>query len=232
MADEDVSPGANRDPNADRIAELERQNAELQRRYAASSEEGKRLAQLNQQLQQSRQIVPQRAATARDTLAEWGVPPDALEEVVNEKIGAAIQRAFQPITEGFKARNEMLAKYPDFGKFEADVASFVHNDPETSERYQKLFQVDPVAANEYAYLKFGAQEQKKPRARGANTREESAHAAIPTERAGEARRTPQENQELADAMEDVRKSGRSRDAVDRYAKLRLKQAISDQFLNQ
>ncbi len=198
--------------------------ADENRRY------GERLDALERQAVNQSRTVPQRG-TARDRLAELAIPVDAIDEMMSERIGTAIQQAFEPIAKGFKARNEMLAEHPEFAKFEADVAAFVHNDPEVGERYNRIYSVDPLAANKYAYLEFGAREQKKPRNSRNSTREEAAHAAIPTERSGESRHRPDDS-ELTEAMQQVRDSGRSRDAVERYAKLRLKKTISDEFLNQ
>jgi len=238
MADEDISPA--NEPNADRVAELERQNAELQRRYAASSEEGKRLAQLNQQLQQqafepTRQAIPQRGSPY-DRLNETGVDAAAIDEIVERRLNEGIQKAFAPIAKGFQARQEMLAEHPDFGKWESDVAAWVHSDEKRRSRYESMFAADPMGANEWAYMGFGNAQQKNGKGSADTSRrasrEESAHAAIPTERSGESRRRPDDGNELADIRKQMRERGKTPDLIDRYAKTRLGQAIPDSHLNQ
>jgi hypothetical protein len=238
MADQDISP-ASTEPNADRISELERRNAELERRYAASSEEGKRLAQLNQQLQQSafepRQAVPQRGSPY-DRLNEAGVDAGAVDEIVERRVSERIQQAFAPIAKGFQARQEMMAEHPDFAEHESQVAAFVQQDDRRKARYESMFQADPTGANEWAYLAYGAANQKNGKQAADTTRrtmrEEAAHAAIPTERSGETRRRPDDESEVREAAKAVRDSGKSRESIERYAKLRLKQAIPDGFLSQ
>ena len=208
----------------------------------ASDREAKRLTEeLRQEravryaAENQRQNVPQRA-TAWDRLTESGVDAGAVDEIVERRVSERIQQAFAPITKGFQARQEMLAEHSDYAEHEANVAAFVQSDERRKTRYEAMFTADPAGANDWAYLAYGAANQKNGKAASDNARrsvrEESAHAAIPTERSGESRRRPSDESELAEAAKYVRDSGRSRDAVEKYAKLRLKNAIPDSHLNQ
>jgi len=234
MDENQVSPASdNKEPNADeRIAELERKNAELSSRYAASSNEAIRL---NQQLQafqheSPRQNIPQRGQSAYERLVETGVDAGAIDEIVDAKVSARIQAAFDPIARGFQARNQMLAEHPEYAKDEANVAAFVQNDPKMSEMYNRMFSADPVGANDWAYMKYGASVQKTHKS-GRGSREGVADAAIPTERSGESRRRPDDG-DVSELRREIREKGKTPDLVDRYAKARLRQVIPDSFLNQ
>jgi hypothetical protein len=240
MDENQVDPAAdNKEPNADqRIADLEARLADTQRRYAASSEEGKRLAQLNQQFQQqafeSRQTVPQRSPSPYQSLIDSGVDAAAIDAIVDERVNTKIAAAFEPIAKGFQARTQMLASYPEYGKYEADIAAFVQSDPTVNERYQRIFSSDPIAANEYAYLKYG-ETTKRSHKNGTQreAREETAHAQIPSGRSGDARRQPQGNEAaLHEARRAVIESGYNKGAVNNFARQRLRQVITDEFLNQ
>jgi hypothetical protein len=207
--------------------------------YRNSSEEGKRqreradkaealLAQvMAQQLNGAnpRQSVPNRA-TAADRLIEFGIPVDAMREVVGEQIA----EAFRPIASGIRARQQIVGAHPDYVQYETDVASFLESDPELKADYDRMFEASPVRAMEYAFLKFGdsrrstvGQAQANPQGR--------ADAGIPTSRAGEGRRVPPADAQVQEAFERYQKSGSSRDAQ-AYARARLHGVISDQFLSQ
>jgi len=212
---------------------------QLEGRYGSSSAEAKRLhdeleatrGQLLQSYQAQatpRQNVPQRN-TPSDRLSEFGVPVDALDQYVNDKL----QSAFAPIAAGMTARNTVLAQYPDYNKFEADVAQFIQSDPNLNQSYQRIFSTDPVAAFEYAFLKFGESRRRQVQPDGSESlmQEASSHAGIPMSRSGDARRINGNQNEVANAWEQWQKTGSPSDAT-RYAKTRLKTAISDEFLNQ
>ena len=210
---------------------------ELLKAYRASSDEGKRQRQradqaearsreLEQYAVTQRQAIPQRGDPA-SRLAEYGIPVDALDEYVNTRVA----QAFEPVARGAMARNAMLTSYPDYQKYEADVAQFVSNDPGLSQTYQKMFSVDPVAAMEFAFLKFGQVERGKVLANGASPQAAArAEAQIPSSRAGDARTQPaaQEDERLTRSWEHYQKTGDPR----AYAKARLRQVISEDFLKQ
>lgn len=174
-----------------------------------------------------RQSVPdRRAATPEDRLTEFGVPVDAL----NEFVGGAIRKAFEPLTNGMQARGKIVTEHPDYAQFENDVAQFIATDPDLSTRYPRMFEADPVGAMEYAFLKFGDSRRRTAQPAGDGRIGNPADAQIPSSRAGEGRRAPDGSQELQEAYEQFQKTGSSKDAQ-RYAKLRLRTVIKDDFLN-
>jgi hypothetical protein len=205
---------------------------ELVKGYRNSSAEAKRLAQENQRLQETlqgyaanqRQDIPQRQ-NAGDRLAEFGIPADALNDFVNERVGQALA----PLAAGFQARGRVLNAYPDYNKYEAEVAEFVNSDPEFSQRYAKMFSADPVGAMELAFLKFGESKRHSAPAPAAPNAQEMADASLPGERAGESRRSDSSDQgAIEEAFKKYQQSGSQRDA-EAFAKLRIKQVIPDSF---
>ncbi len=210
----------------------------------ASDREAKRLAEeLRQEravryaAENQRQSVPQRGARHwTDQLVDLGVDPNPIREGIREESQQLINQAFGPITKGLQARQEMLAEDPEWAKYESDVAVWVQSDEKRKARYEALFSADPTGANQWAGMGWAKSQQKNGKVAEGVTRrsmrEESAHAAIPTERSGESRRRPDEEVDLAEARKQVHDTGRSPAAVERYARLRLKQAIPDGFLNQ
>jgi len=207
----------------------------------ASDIEGKRLFDENQRKDvllaqmlvngtegNPRQPVPdRRSARPEDRLTEFGVPVDALRDVVREEFG----KAFQPIANGLQARGQLVAKHPDYVQYETDVAQFINTDPELSVAYPKLFEVAPVQAMELAFLKFGENrrqafgEQPQGQAPG------RTDAGIPTSRSGDGRREPGQDASIQEAFEKFQKTGAQQDA-NAYARASLKGVISDEFLQQ
>ena len=201
---------------------------ELARGYRASSQEAKRLAAENQRLQEQFQQSTQRPdipnrSRPEDRLAEFGIPADALNDFVNERVGQALR----PLAEGFQARGRVLNEYPDYQKYEADVANFVNADPDFSQRYARMFSADPVAAMELAFLKFGESKRKGAPAPVAPNAQEMADASLPGGRAGDSRRTEHSGQgAIDDAFRKYQASGSQQDA-EAFAKLRIRQTIPD-----
>lgn len=174
-----------------------------------------------------RASVRQRSTRPEDRLSEYGVPVDALGEYVAGKL----QEAFAPIAQGMSARTELLSRYPDYNKFEADVATFIQSDSKVNQSYQRMFAADPAGAFEYAFLKFGESRRRSSGGGEPDTRQESAQAQIPSGRNGDSQRMPQGNSaELSRAWEEYQRTGSS-DSARRYAKARLHNVISDEFLN-
>ena len=174
-----------------------------------------------------RQNVPDRRQNSpEDRLTEFGVPVDALGQYVDQ----AIQRRFEPLTNGMQARGKLVAAHPDYVQFENDVAQFIATDPELSQKYPKMFEADPEMALEYAFLKFGDSRRRVVAPQGEN-RPGVGDAAIPSSRAGEGRRLPDTSSKLQELFERYQQTGSSRDAA-AYAKERLHSVISDDFLNQ
>lgn len=208
---------------------------ELKNGYRSSGSEAKRLAAENQRLQEQlqgyaanqRQDIPNRSRP-EDRLAEFGIPADALNDFVNERVGQALR----PLAEGFQARGRVLNEYPDYQKYEADVANFVNADPDFSQRYARMFAADPVGAMELAFLKFGEDKRKSTPSPKSPNAQEMADASLPGERTGESRRSvPQNQQDVDSAWKNYQKSGSKADA-EAFARARLKDVIKEDFLRQ
>jgi len=207
--------------------------------YRASGNEAKKLrertAALEQQLQNvyqpaenPRQAVPQRPQTAYERLTEYGVPADAIREVVS----AELQSALQPLAQGMQARNTLLSQYPDYTKFESDVATFIQSDPQLNQTYQRMFNADPVGAFEYAFLKFGESRRRSNPQTNGEVGADSIHASIPTVRNGDARRQGARTDAAVETAYKRYLETGSTEAAREYAKARLHTVITDEFLNQ
>jgi hypothetical protein len=123
----------------------------------------------------------------------------------------------------------VVSEYPDYVTYEAEVNQFVQSDPEFSQRYARMFNADPVAAMELAFLKFGESRRKNVQPPAAPNAQEMVDASLPGERTGESRRAGEMGQsEVDEAYRKYQQSGTSQDA-EAYAKLRLRQAIPDSF---
>lgn len=172
--------------------------------------------------------VKQRDSRPEDRLQQYGVPVDALTEFVQSQV----QGLFAPIAQGMNARTELLSRYPDYTKFESDVAAFVQSDPKRNQTYQRMFAADPAGAFEWAFLAFGA-DRRKTAGNGAEANpEEMAHAGLPAGRNGESLRQPQGNDAAVQrAWNEYQRTG-SKEAVQAYAKARLRTVVTDEFLNQ
>lgn len=174
-----------------------------------------------------RQTVRDRS-NPRDRLAEFGVPADAIEELLDAKMS----QAFQPIMQGINARQTVMGRYPDYNKFENDVNQFIQSDPDLNQTYQRMFAADPVGAFEYAFLKFGDSRRRGTQQRDEASQEDIAHASMPSMRNGDTRRQPEtQTANVQKAWENYQRTGSTQAARD-YAKARLRTVISDDFLNQ
>lgn len=206
--------------------------------YRNSGAEAKRLREEKERLESlvvqlagngsnSRPSIPDRALTPEARLTEFGVPVDSLEQYVNNQIN----RAFAPLTNGMQARTRLVSDHPEYVQFETDVARFIESDPSLSASYPRMFEADPTAAMEYAFLKFGESRRRETPVAGNGDMGNPVDASIPSSRGGDSRRAPDKTQELAAAFERFQKTGSSVDAR-AYARMRLKDVISDEFLNQ
>ncbi len=236
MAEEQNGAVGDNKPDADqRIAELERQYQVLQQRYDASSQEGKRLAQLIQQqsYEMNRQSVPQRDS-AGQRLTDSGLPVDALDEYIEQKADALVAKRFEPLMQGMQARQKMVGRYKDYAKFETDIGELINGDPDFQQTYNRVFQADPVAAFELAYHRLG---ETKRRSRGSAKNEavdgaDLSEAQIPNQRSGDSRRIPGGYDAVLQAAERAYRENPNRVTKDAFVRARLKTAISDDFLNQ
>lgn len=166
-----------------------------------------------------RQSVPVRDPYAR--LDELGVPSDAVREAIRNEVSGAISGAFEPILRGVNARQRAMAKYPEYHKFEAEMASFIERDPDLSQMYQRVLAVDPEAAMELAVAKFGQSRQ------AAATAKPATENTLPNTRNGDSRQAPDTRDQVRSAWEHFQKSGNPR----AFATARLREAIPDSFLN-
>lgn len=212
----------------------------LEGRYNESGQEAKRLKEQNDLLQQQVRALavnqPQRPDPndPRQVLEGYAVPVDALDRYLDAKLQTSLGQAFQPIARVFEARPKMLARYPDYGKFEADVSQFVASDPEVSQGFNAMMQTDPFAAQEYAYLKYSETQRRKspapeesPGAR--QVKRQASEARIPSQRNGDTRSAPDN---ASDQVERAREYGEKTGNYVPFAKTRLRQVIPDSFLNQ
>lgn len=205
--------------------------------YRASGNEAKKWRETAEQ--KDREIAALRSVEAnprqpirdrsrpQDRLAEFGIPVDALQDLLREQI----QETFAPIAAGLNARTSLQAKYPDYNKFESDVAQFIESEPDTKETYNRMFNADPAGAFEYAFLKFGESRRRGVKERGATSQEDAVHSSIPMGRNGESRRQPEAHAvDVQDAWKKFQQTGSPQDAR-AYAKARLRTVIKDDFLN-
>lgn len=160
---------------------------ELARGYRQSAQEAKRLKERADALErqfmefQQRQQVPQRQRP-EDRLSELGIPVDAIDEIVNQRLSQALA----PLSRMAEARSQILARYPDYTKHESEVMQFIGGDPERLERYNRIAAADPAGALEYSILAYGAERQKaQPRG---EPNPETVHAQIPGQRSADASR--------------------------------------------
>lgn len=221
-------------PTPEALAQAYRQ---LGGRYESSGAEAKRLHDENQLLKTQLQTMYQAPANPRpdvkqrgnpsDRLAEFGVPVDALSEYVQEQL----QTAFAPIAAGLTARTTLLGQYPDYNKFEADVAQFIQADPSVNQTYQRMFAADPGGAFEYAYLKFGESRRRSMTSTGDLSAEAAAHAGIPSSRSGETRRQPEGNAAEVQRAREAWQQNDNATTRSNYAHARLHSVITDEFLN-
>lgn len=234
MSETNLSPaGNNTPPNADqRIADLERLLQETNQRYAASSEEGKRLAQRVQQFEQQfaeRQPVPRRA---EDRLQEIGVDTGALNEFFQERLNQTFQPIIQQAQAQQQGRSRILAEYPNYNEFESKVSQFVESDPALSAAYQQAYTANPQVAMEYALLKYGeAQRRANPAGNGIEHREQQAQAQVPnTSGGGQQRGSDHGPQERVQRAFEAWQQNPNRYTAEAFAKARFAQVVPDEFL--
>lgn len=207
---------------------------ELARAYRASSDEGKRQRQradeLERQFQQA-QMQSQRPQDQGDdpvrTLRDFGIPVEALDRYVENRVRERVTEGFAPIVNGMTARPRVMSEFPEYGKYEADVASYVGGDPGLSQRYQQMFSTDPQGAMEWAFMRFG-EHQRRNAPKGENRQaEERAEARIPSSRTVSNSNPTGDQNQVSEAADHYRKTG---DPM-AYFKARMRQVVPDSFLN-
>lgn len=236
MADEQQNGALNPDlmgyPSVDALVNAKR----------ASDQEAKKIADERDRYRQQYELLVQNQLTQsanpkgqprkawEERLDTLGIPVDAVREGIREEAQALVQQAFQPIMQGFQARTTLLGQYPEYQKFEADVAGFIQADPQLNQTYQRMYQADPVGAFEYAFLKFGESRRRSGATPVAEPSEGAVHAAIPTQRSGDARRTTVPGEIDIQEMWDRYQQQPNKTNLNAFAKARLRQVIPDEHL--
>lgn len=189
---------------------------ELERGYVNLFSEGQRILERNKELEQrlaataprepanydlsndfgmsDRPNPADRSAARRDpreVLSEVGIPMEELDEEIDRRTSRAVQAALQPIFQGAQARSYVAQNYPDFERFEGEVAQFVEANPETKTRYQRLYQADPAGAMEWVYGQFSRSRQTPADATGGNQLGARMDALMPN-MSGQGRQNPAE----------------------------------------
>lgn len=191
---------------------------ELARAYRASGAEAKRLKAEADQYRQAldelrRPSIPQRSRP-EEYLQQIGVDPQPIIELMDQRFS----QAMRPLAQMASARQEMLSRYPDYNKFESEVAQFISSDPERLERYNRLFSADPAGAIEYGILAFTADRQKSaPSTR--EPREETVHAQVPGPRSADTSRRSGDPAAARDAAWQRYQQNPSRESAEQLARL-------------
>jgi hypothetical protein len=95
----------------------------------------------------------ERSAARRDpldALSMAGIPVDSLQAFVRR----GIQEELRPFLQGAQARQVVANEYPDFLKFEPEVAQFMEANPQIKDRYQRMYRADEQGAMEWAFNQF------------------------------------------------------------------------------
>jgi len=185
-------------------AELERGYLELQ---TVSNQTYQRTQELEARLAELERVNPlERQQSRRDpmeALNEVGVPADAIMELVSR----GVQNVLQPMMRAQDARQTVSNEYPEFAKFENDVAQYLNSTPPLKQRYERMFQADPAGAMEWAFQtyqrKFGTPDP------GIN-QDSRREAALPNSYSADTRNAGSDiakNEELAKRWEWAQKTG-------------------------
>lgn len=207
---------------------------QLAQAYRNSSTEARRQKERADALEQAfananrQDVNPRGHSRPEDRLSELGIPVDALDELVNQRL----QRAFEPLIRAGSARSTVMAQYPDYQKYETDVAAYLSTDRATQEKYNRMFAADPEAAMEYAFLSFGEHQRRtaatKPNGAEAQTRQQRVDAQIPSAGGDRSRQTQSNegaDERIRKAFEHYQKTGNPTE----YAKARLSGIFSEDF---
>lgn len=92
----------------------------------------------------------------REVLEEFGVPAEAVLELVRN----GVEDALRPVVEAQGARQEVAKHYPDFVKFEEDVAKWITSDPQLQSRYARMFSADQAGAMEWAITAYTREHER------------------------------------------------------------------------
>lgn len=182
-----------------------------------------------------RQEVQQRAVDPYGELESIGLPSSHLKAAIRQEVLQEFTPVINAIQGQQRARTHMLASYGnDFVKFEQDVAQHLESDPALQQRFNQMFATDPVAATEYAFLKFGEERRRSMPQNGDNgqTREQQAQAAVPGNRSADNRNPQNAYQDGINRAWEAYQANPNRFTAEQYAKVRFGGIITDEFLNQ
>lgn len=212
---------------------------QLVKAYRSSSTEAQRQKARADALEQALNAMNQRPAVnprghsqPEDQLAELGIPVEAIDSMIQRRAQEVVARSFEPIAKGMTARNTVMAEYPDYQKYENEVAKFIQQDERLNDKYNRMFATDPESAMDYAFLKFGeSQRRANPKPPADNGGGKRTDAQIPSGRTAEGRTRPEDSgDDLQRAYEAFRKTGDPR-ARDAYVKARLRGQFSEGFFD-
>lgn len=213
--------------NVEQLAQGYRNSGqEAQRQKARADMLEQQLAQVAMQHQAQMQQEPT-PRNVRSRLQDVGMPVDDILELTREVIGDALK----PMYGVAMARPRMLANYgDDYSKFESQIYAHINSDPNLVQRHNQMLTVDPEAAAEWAYLKFGDHQRRHQPAQAPNGQVEQARAeaSIPNTRASEQRSSPGEADQQESrrrAWDHYQKTGNP----EAYARLRIKETLSPDF---
>lgn len=186
----------------------------------------------------------------KERLDEYGVPSEAVAAGVREVLNEQVSQLGR--------MQAAIASNPVLAANERAVGAFLQGDPELQKHVAAMVGVDPEAGLDYLSLRFQAA-QGRPRPRGGDDHpmgsgvtylmgnpvdESMARRGYSPSPDGVYRQTPPPSQApppqapaydheaaKAAAWQEYQRTG-SRESIRRVAKLRLREAISDEFLNQ
>jgi hypothetical protein len=143
--------------------------------------------------------------TPSDRLTEFGVPVDALNDFLQEKLGESLRQHLGGVSEAAR----LAEASPYLRQHAASVAGMIQSNPELAQRAARVLQADPRAGIDYL---------------------ESVHRAS-TGSGGGPLNVYERPLSVEEARAEYERTG-SPDAAKRYAKARLHTVITDEFLNQ
>lgn len=202
--------------------ELERLRGDYEQRIADERDRAERvIASLQPRTEPADPFAP---------LAELGIPPETIRAAVREEARRIAQEeasnAVRPITAGSQARSAVSGRYEDFAKVENDVATFIGGDRNLSQRYARMFGVDPEAAMEWAYMSYRT-------AHPAKVQRVSAADDQPGGQITSQRTTTERTKPDTSAADEARALQYARQFGDpsHYLRLKLKSVIPDSFFD-
>jgi hypothetical protein len=153
----------------------------LKARESALSQQTERINALEQLLVTRAHLEDQNRKSPYDSLNESGVPADMVREAVRMEI----QQALAPIAAGARAQQTVRSQFPEYATSENEVAQFLEVNPSLAQRYGQLYNADPAAAMEWAFLRYRDARASQPRTPAPTAPAARADAALPSSQMGE-----------------------------------------------